>query len=71
MTTLAPQKRLAYLETARGIASIIVVFHHFLLGFFPLLRAPVTQGGLGMTPLYILVNGTGAVYFFSRSLALY
>ena len=64
MSEFMPAKRLIYLETARGIASIIVVFHHFLLGFFPLLKGNVTQGGLEGTPLYLLVNGTGAVAFF-------
>lgn len=56
--------RLNYLETARGVASIIVVIHHFLLGFFPVLKNSVTQGGLGKTPFYVFVNGTGAVAFF-------
>ncbi|MDM9629515.1 acyltransferase family protein [Rhizobium sp. S152] len=56
--------RMAYLEAARGIASIIVVFHHFLLGFSPSLKASVTEGGLAHTPLYLFVNGTGAVAFF-------
>ncbi|SCX14998.1 Acyltransferase family protein [Agrobacterium sp. DSM 25558] len=64
MNTLAGPKRLAYLETARGIASVIVVLHHFVLGFFPLLKENIMQGGLLMTPLYVVVNGTGAVYFF-------
>ena len=57
-------RRLVYLETTRGIASIIVVFHHFMLGFFPLLKASITHGGLRRTPLYPLINGTGAVAFF-------
>jgi len=57
-------KRLIYLETIRGIASIVVVFHHFILGFFPLLENSVTHGGLKYTPLYPLINGNGAVAFF-------
>lgn len=57
-------RRLAYLETARGIASVIVVFHHFCLGFFPVLKDSVAEGGLKNTPLYVMVNGTGAVAFF-------
>lgn len=64
MSKLSSPKRLTYLETARGFASIIVVFHHFLLGFFPLLKESVVQGGLKGTPLYIFVNGNGAVVFF-------
>lgn len=58
------KKRLIYLETTRGIASIVVVFHHFILGFFPLLKESVTHGGLKYTPLYPLINGKGAVAFF-------
>ncbi|QOL80062.1 acyltransferase family protein [Pseudooceanicola spongiae] len=64
MNEITSTNRLTYLETARGIASVIVVFHHFLLGFFPLLKTSVTQGGLAGTPLYVLVNGLGAVAFF-------
>lgn len=61
--TISP-KRISYLETARGIASVIVVFHHFLLGFAPELKAYVVYGGLRDTPFYMAVNGTGAVAFF-------
>lgn len=64
MSKFSSSKRLTYLETARGFASIIVVFHHFLLGFFPVLKDSVVQGGLKGTPLYVLVNGNGAVAFF-------
>lgn len=64
VNSLTSTKRLNHLEAARGIASIIVVFHHFALGFFPLIKSPVAQGGFLGTPLYIIVNGNGAVVFF-------
>lgn len=64
LSKVITKKRLIYLETARGIASVIVVFHHFVLGFVPLLKASVTHGGLRGTPLYPLINGKGAVAFF-------
>lgn len=56
--------RIAYLEFARGIASIIVVFHHFTLSFWPGLKLPLGEGGLLRSPLYALINGFGAVAFF-------
>lgn len=55
---------MVHLEAARGIAAIIVVFHHFSLGFFLLPKENVAQGGLEGTPLYLFVNGDGAVTFF-------
>lgn len=57
-------KRIAHLEAARGIASIIVVLHHFSWGFLPALMHSFTDGGLEKTPVFILLNGTGAVAFF-------
>lgn len=56
--------RLNSLEAARGIASIIVVFHHFCLAFLPLVKRFVFDGGIRLTPLYPLVNGEAAVTFF-------
>lgn len=64
MGEFVQSNRLIHLEAARGIASIIVVFHHFVLGFIPMLKGSVMHGGLKGTPLYILANGTGAVAFF-------
>jgi peptidoglycan/LPS O-acetylase OafA/YrhL len=56
--------KLVHLEAARGIASIIVVFHHFELAFCPAIKAPFWYGGLKFTPLYIFQNGEAAVGFF-------
>lgn len=64
MTAVVQHKRLAFLESARGIASIIVVLHHFVLGFLSELKAPLLSGGLKNTPLYMFINGSGAVAFF-------
>jgi len=32
---MKPSNRILHLEALRGIASIIVVFHHFTLAFYP------------------------------------
>ncbi len=61
-------KRLIQLECARGIASILVILHHFSLAFLPQLKAPFWNGGLRYTPAYAIFNGSGAVtYFFMLS----
>jgi peptidoglycan/LPS O-acetylase OafA/YrhL len=57
-------RKFIQLEAARGIASIIVVFHHFSLAFLPWIRLPVSEGGVQYTPAFIFINGTGAVTFF-------
>ena len=57
-------EKFIHLEWARGIASIIVVFHHFVLAYLPALKAPYADGGLKYTPAYALMNGNGAVIFF-------
>lgn len=68
MSELDHRKRLIQLESARGIASIIVVFHHFVLAFIPYLKSSAWKSGLLYTPLYALFNGGGAVtYFFMLS----
>jgi peptidoglycan/LPS O-acetylase OafA/YrhL len=55
------------LEAVRGIASLIVLGHHCLLGFAPVLHGLVDQPqpwSLFGTPLFAFVNGTGAVVVF-------
>lgn len=47
----------------RGIASIIVVFHHICIAFLPNIKENFPRG-LGKTPLYFLINGSAAVNFF-------
>lgn len=51
------------LEALRGYASIIVVLHHFALGFLPDFKARMSEGVPAYT-LGWLLNGTGAVYVF-------
>jgi peptidoglycan/LPS O-acetylase OafA/YrhL len=53
------QKKMEHLEAAQGLASIVVVFHHFFLAF--LLRE---KAELENTPHYFWVNGEAAVNFF-------
>lgn len=62
-TTISGQK-FVQLEAARGIASIIVVVHHFALAFAPGMKNAISQGGFKFTPIYSLENGVGAVGFF-------
>lgn len=57
-------ERLDHLDAARGIASVLVVFHHFGMAFVPVLDHSVARGGLLYTPLYALINGSAAVVFF-------
>lgn len=51
--------RLIPLETSRGIAATIVLAHHFLLAFFPVVEPRIIGRWY-----YVFVNGTGAVHFF-------
>lgn len=55
--------RLTQLEAVRGIASLVVVLHHFALGFAPGIRLRFPDGIAG-TPLFCLVNGSAAVTLF-------
>ncbi len=56
------------LEGERGIAAIIVFVHHFLLAFHPsisgILPGTHSEESLSGSPLFVLINGTGAVFFF-------
>ncbi len=58
-----PQAKLVQLEAIRGIASIVVIFHHSLLAFMPLLKQAYPTG-LMNTPIYWAVNGGAAVNLF-------
>ncbi len=61
-------KKLAYLEGLRGVAALIVVFHHFVLLFFPALNygngTNTTLNTIAITPLNIFYNGDFAVCLF-------
>lgn len=59
----APLANLVILETLRGLAAIIVVFHHFALAFMPEFKQAVSQGPISAV-IGWLFNGTGAVYLF-------
>ena len=57
-------RKFIQLEAARGIAAIVVVFHHFALAFLPWVKSPVSDGGVQYTPAFVLVNGNAAITFF-------
>ena len=63
----ADHGKLIELEALRGVAAMMVLFHHFLLVIVPRLHGrnfaddPIA---LVRTPLYALVNGTAAVAIF-------
>ena len=59
--------KLVELEALRGVAAMMVVFHHFLLVVAPRLHGrnfPDDPIALVRTPLFALVNGTAAVAIF-------
>lgn len=60
-------KKLIELEALRGIAAIVVLIHHFMLGFTPRLHGllnPDQAATLFGTPAFAFVNGTAAVILF-------
>lgn len=59
--------KLIELEALRGVAAMMVLFHHFLLVIAPRLHGrnfPDDPIALVQTPLFALVNGTAAVSIF-------
>jgi peptidoglycan/LPS O-acetylase OafA/YrhL len=63
----AGRGKLIELEALRGVAAMIVLFHHFLLIVAPRLHGrnfPDDPIALVRTPLFALVNGTAAVAIF-------
>lgn len=59
--------KLVELEALRGIAAIVVLFHHVMLGFTPRLHGmmyPDQPFSLMGTPAFALVNGSAAVIVF-------
>lgn len=63
-----PSNRLVPLEAYRGIAALIVLIHHFLLGFSPYTTGYMAErrsaGSLIGQPYFFLFNGYAAVMFF-------
>ncbi len=60
-------ERLIELEAVRGIAAVVVLFHHCLLGFLPTvsgLVVPAQPWSLFGTPFFAFLNGTAAVALF-------
>ena len=74
MNSKAPKNKLAFLDGVRGVAMIIVVFHHFGLGFFPAINylnpEQIHLGNgevellIAKTPLNLFFNGGFAVSIF-------
>ena len=63
----AGSRKLMELEALRGVAAVIVLFHHFLLVVAPRLHGrnfPDDLIALVRTPLFALVNGSAAVAIF-------
>lgn len=60
---VAAGRKLVQLEALRGLASIIVVFHHLALAFVPDLKERFPRGVV-RTPLSWLLNGQAAVIVF-------
>jgi peptidoglycan/LPS O-acetylase OafA/YrhL len=61
------RSKLIELEALRGVAAMMVLFHHFLLVIAPRLHGrnfPDDPIALVRTPLFALVNGTAAVAMF-------
>ncbi|MEO5757066.1 MAG: acyltransferase family protein, partial [Mesorhizobium sp.] len=61
-----PTYRFPELESVRGIAAVVVLVHHCLLGFAPMLHGLVDKNpdSLLGTPFFAAINGTAAVVVF-------
>ena len=66
-------RKIKYLDGLRGLAAFVVVFHHFILAFYPALffgdnATPHLRAGLEAfvsgTPINLLYNGNFAVSIF-------
>jgi peptidoglycan/LPS O-acetylase OafA/YrhL len=60
-------KRIPELEAVRGIAAVVVLVHHFMVGFAPRLDGllyPEQPFSLMGTPAFALINGSAAVIVF-------
>jgi peptidoglycan/LPS O-acetylase OafA/YrhL len=62
-------RRIAYIDTLRGLASVQVLLSHSMLAFFTgtALASPASRtlvGYLAATPLYFLIDGASAVCIF-------
>jgi|GEM_PF-2449439 len=63
------KNKLVPLESVRGMAAVVVVLFHFVLGFAPQRHGQdaaiaIVGGNLKETPLFFLINGHAAVTFF-------
>ncbi|WP_184361797.1 acyltransferase [Rhizobium sp. BK602] len=59
----AASQKIISLEAMRGIASLIVLFHHFCLAFLPSVKDAYPRGLAG-TPIAWIMRGESAVIFF-------
>jgi peptidoglycan/LPS O-acetylase OafA/YrhL len=61
-------ERIVRLEACRGIAALVVVFHHIIAAFAPtvsgILAGTRTSDSLAGTVFFVAINGTGAVVLF-------
>ncbi|MFO1127925.1 MAG: acyltransferase [Rhodospirillales bacterium] len=61
-------QKIEQLESLRGLAALIVFFHHFMLGFAPqrhgYIPGAIEGGNLMETPFFFLINGTASVSLF-------
>jgi peptidoglycan/LPS O-acetylase OafA/YrhL len=64
----APKNKIYALEAVRGLASILVFFHHFILGFLPQYHGVLagTNGSQALigSVFFAFINGTAAVVLF-------